>query len=103
MMAPTFEILPRSPFRRFAGLQAARYQAEMRPHQVGSRGRILGNPFRKIDNSASFESTCSLFRQGLEENLAMEIARYRLFESFAFNGTPIAARVEVSSGLSAEL
>jgi hypothetical protein len=71
----------------------------MRPHQLGSRG----HPFRKIDNSASFESTCSLFRQGLEENLAMEIARYRLFESFAFNGTPIAARVEVSSGLSAEL
>ena len=63
MMAPTFEILPRSPFRRFAGLQAARYQAEMRPHQLGSRGRILANPFRKMDNSASFESTCSLFRQ----------------------------------------
>ena len=85
MMAPTFEILPRSPFRRFAGLQAARYQAEMRPHQLGSRGRILANPFRKMDNSASFESTCSLFRQGLEENFAMEIARWRLFESFAFN------------------
>ena len=30
--------------------------------------RWLGNPFRKIDNSASFDvGTCSLFRQGLGE------------------------------------
>ena len=100
MMVPTFEILPRSPFRQAA---SGAIRPKCAPTSPARAVAYSGHPFRKIDNSASFESTCSLFRQGLEENLAMEIARYRLFESFAFNGTPTAARVEVFSGLSAEL
>src|SRR5215472_12544915 len=55
-------------------------------------GRMLGNPFRKIDNSASFEPRVP-FLATAQKNFAMEIARSQLFESFALAALPTAARV----------